>query len=84
MPRFFFHLQNDASFTLDDEGRILPGREAACIEARRTIGDVIAQDVREGRNDVHLSLMIDDEAGTRIAKIQAVANLVFATNPLVG
>jgi hypothetical protein len=50
--------------------------------ARRTIGDVIAQEVTAGRNMVHLAIMIDDQAGVRIANVKAVANIVIAEGPL--
>ncbi len=83
MPRFFFHLVNDSTSVTDEEGQELVNREAACLEARRTIGEVIAQEVVAGRNIVHLSIMIDDQAGARVANVKAVANVVVSENPLI-
>jgi len=83
MPRFFFHLVNDTSSVMDEEGQELASREAACAIARRTIGEVIAQDVAAGRNAVHLAIMIDDEAGDRVFDVKAVATVVVAEDPLI-
>ena len=83
MPRFFFHLVNDTSSVMDEEGQDLANREAACAVARRTIGEVISQDLAAGRNAVHLAIMIDDEAGVRVVNVKAVANVVIAENPLL-
>ena len=83
MPRFFFHIVNDTSSVMDEEGQDLANREAACVVARRTIGEVISQEVAAGRNAVHLAIMIDDEAGVRVVNVKAVANVVIAENPLL-
>ncbi|MEO6214424.1 MAG: hypothetical protein ABIO86_00215 [Sphingomonas sp.] len=81
MPRFFFHVLNDASFLKDEEGQELQNLEAACKEARRAIGEIIAQEVMAELNSVHLSVMIDDETGTRVANIKAVTHIVFSVSP---
>ena len=84
MPRFFLHVLNDAAFTRDDEGQAFASLAAACHEARRTIGEIIAQDVTGGLNTVHLTIMIDDETGTRVANIKAVTHLVVSLSPFAG
>ena len=81
MPRFFFHVLNDASFIKDEEGQELQNLEAACKEARRAIGEIIAQEVAAALNTVHLSVMVDDEAGARVANIKAVTHIVFSVSP---
>ena len=81
MPRFFFHVLNDASFMKDEEGQELQNLEAACKEARRAIGEIIAQEVAADLNTVHLSVMVDDEAGARVANIKAVTHIVFSVSP---
>ena len=83
MPRFFFHMVNDTYSVLDEEGQDLANSEEANVVARRTIGEVIAQEVTAGHNVVHLAIMIDDQAGVRVANIKAVANVVIAENPLI-
>ena len=81
MPRFFFHVLNDASFMKDEEGQELQNLEAACKEARRAIGEIIAQEVAADLNTVHLSVMVDDETGARVANIKAVTHVVFSVSP---
>ncbi|MEO7687836.1 MAG: hypothetical protein ABIS51_01015 [Sphingomonas sp.] len=81
MPRFFFHVLNDASFLRDEEGQELQNLEAACKEARRAIGEIIAQEVAAELNTVHLSVMVDDETGARAANIKAVTHIVFSVSP---
>ncbi|GAA0296755.1 hypothetical protein GCM10009087_03160 [Sphingomonas oligophenolica] len=83
MCRYFFHLVNDSSSIPDKEGQELANREAACAVARRTAGELIAHEVGAGRDIVHLTIMIDDEAGARVANLKAVANVVVSENPLV-
>ena len=81
MPRFFLHILNDVAFTHDDEGQEFATLAAACGEARRTIGEIIAQDLTGDVNVVHLSIMIDDEAGARVANIKAVTHIVSSLSP---
>lgn len=81
MPRFFFHVLNDASFLKDEEGQELQNLEAACKEARRAIGEIIAQEVTADLNTVHLSVMVDDETGARVANIKAVTHIVSSVSP---
>ena len=81
MPRFFFHVVNDDRSTLDEEGIDLPDLEAACRYARETIGAIIGEELGEGRNVIHLSIMIDDDSRVRAANIKAVTNVVESTSP---
>jgi hypothetical protein len=83
MPRFFFHVLNDVAFTPDEEGQEFANLAAACKEARRTIGELIAQDVTSDLDTVHLTIMIDDETGTRVANIKAVTHIVSSLSPFV-
>ena len=81
MPRCFFHVLNDVSFTHDDEGQACADLAAACEEARRTISELIAHDVTGGLNTVHLTIMIDDETGARVAKSKAGTHLGVSLHP---
>ena len=81
MPRFFFHVLNDAAFMKDEEGQDLQNLAAACKEARRVIGEIIAHEVTTDLNTVHLSVLVDDETGTRVANIKAVTHIVFSVSP---
>ena len=81
MPRFLFHVLNDVAFTPDEEGQECADLAAACKEARRTIGQLIAQDVTNDLNSVHLTVMIDDDTGARVANIKAVTHIVSSLSP---
>lgn len=81
MPRFFFHIVDDVAFTRDDEGQEFDDLAAACDEAKRTIGEILAYEVTGGMNNVHLSIMIDDETGVRVANIKAVTHIVLSVSP---
>ena len=83
VTRYFFHVENDLSSLRDEEGVVLADRVAACVEARRTIGAVIAEEIGAGHNAVHLAIMVDDETGIRVADIKAVATVVITENPLI-
>ena len=84
MPRFFIHLLNDVSCTWDEEGSDFPSVEAACDQARRTLGAVIADELPGAKNVLHLTVMIDDEEKVRVATIKAVTNVVASICPFAG
>ncbi|MDB5707543.1 MAG: hypothetical protein JWN66_4659 [Sphingomonas bacterium] len=81
MPRFFLHMVNDEMSTVDEEGMDLPDLKAACDYARETLGAIIGDELRGGRNLIHLSIMIDDDSRARVANIKAVTNVVMSTSP---
>jgi hypothetical protein len=81
MARFFLHVVNDVAFTRDEEGQEFACLADACTDARRSIGEIIAQDVTGGMNRVHLTIMIDDETGARVANIKAVTHMVVSLSP---
>ncbi|CAN5383193.1 hypothetical protein BH10PSE14_BH10PSE14_32380 [soil metagenome] len=75
MQRFFFHVVNDTSATMDEDGTLLPDLDAACKEARKIIGAIIADELREGRDVLHLAVMIDDAHGHRVGKVATVTQV---------
>jgi hypothetical protein len=81
MPRFFFHVVNDDRSTMDEEGIELPDLTMACHYARETLGAIIGEELVEGRNVIHLAIMIDDDSRVRAANIKAVTNVVVSTSP---
>ena len=63
MPRFYFHLLNDIDAP-DDEGKELPGLEAAREHARHYARMTIAETVKdEGRFNQDHRIDIEDEHG---------------------
>jgi len=72
MPRYFFHLLNDVAEVPDEEGRECETVADALVDARRSIGEIIAEEVAYGKNDVHITVTITDARGIAIATLAAV------------
>lgn len=65
MPRFFFHVFDDA-VARDEEGVELPHAEAAGRAALEGARAMICDQVREGRIALDHRIEVEDEAGARI------------------
>ena len=81
MSRFFTHILNDTSFTLDEEGREFPDLAAASLDARRTLGDIISEELVEGKAAINLTAMIDDADKVRVCNLRAATRLVASVSP---
>ena len=81
MPRYFFHVQNDDFLARDEEGTQLASLSEACSQARRTIGEVIAEELAGKNNSIHVSVMIEDAAGNRAANLAAVTKVISSEDP---
>jgi hypothetical protein len=53
MPHYRFNIHNGNGLTRDEEGRELPDSEAARAEALEGIRSILAEDVLQGRLDLH-------------------------------
>jgi hypothetical protein len=62
MPRFFFHVFDDAVL-MDDEGMELPDAEAARGAALAGVRSMICDQVRKGRLTLHYRIEVEDEGG---------------------
>jgi hypothetical protein len=62
MPRFYFHIYDDAD-VLDEEGLELPDVAAALYEATRSARALASTDVLEGRLRLHHRIDVADESG---------------------
>ncbi len=65
MPRFYIHVQNHTSYTEDETGSELADIDAAHLEAVRAAAGITAEDMRAGKDNVKLSLHIDNARGER-------------------
>jgi hypothetical protein len=81
MPRFFFHVVNDISTMLDEEGTELADLQAACERARVILGEIIADEMKSASNVLHLTAMIDDADRRRVGTINTVTRIVTAPSP---
>jgi hypothetical protein len=69
MPLFRFHLRSLAGLERDDTGLELPDLETAYLEACRSIPEVAADLVREGRSPMFHTFEIVDVAGRRLIEV---------------
>jgi hypothetical protein len=65
MPLYYFHLYDGGEWVSDAEGIELADRAAIEAVALSQARDVMAGDIREGRIDLNLRIVIDDAAGER-------------------
>lgn len=63
MPHFYFHICNGKGFVEDEEGRELPGAEAARATALIEAREVMSHDMRTGELDLSSFIEVEDEAG---------------------
>ena len=81
MGRYKFSLVNDGGFMPDLDGVEMPNLEAVRGHATQAIADIIADELRQGKTDVRLSLIVDSEDGERVANFQAIARLEVEEEP---
>ncbi|WP_443030577.1 DUF6894 family protein [Sphingomonas sp. RT2P30] len=84
MPRFFFHVVHDTSSLTDEHGTILPNLEAAHKEARKILGEILADELRSAVDLIRLTITIDDAGGHRVGETKTVTTVTTTTGPLAG
>lgn len=63
MVRYFLHLRDGVDVALDEEGRLYEDDDELRVAAITAARDVMAEDVRHGRIDLHLRVEAEDENG---------------------
>ena len=66
MPRYFFHLHRGAKAMPDPEGVACDDDDAAIAFGVRTVLEMLADDVRQGRVDLGWRIRIEDGAGREV------------------
>jgi hypothetical protein len=69
MPRYFFHIRNDEHVD-DEEGTELPDVAAARDKALDGVLDLICESVRKGRLNLDDFIVVTDEQGHEVLKLQ--------------
>ena len=68
MPRFFFDIHDGKNFTPDDVGVELEGLEAAKAEAKKTLPDIVKDEMPDGdRRD--FTVIVKDEVGHEVLRV---------------
>lgn len=75
MSLYFLHVANDDGITMDESGREFPDAEQAIVEASRTAGAILADELREGRGHVSLKVYVEDEQRNRRATVSLIGTL---------
>jgi hypothetical protein len=68
MPRYFFHLRDEA-FLEDPDGVELPNLTAALASAKEDVRHLISERIRSGRVSGPALMVIADETGAELASV---------------
>ncbi|HVW73840.1 MAG TPA: hypothetical protein VHC39_09395 [Rhizomicrobium sp.] len=76
MPRYFFHIVDDETRSLDEEGLEFPDLMAATKEAEASAHELMVQDLKAGRELDDRRIEITDAAGTvvGVCRLRDLAN----------
>jgi len=66
MPRYFFHIKEDAKTTLDSEGIELEGMHAVLEEAKEGAREIMSERVLRGHGPNGRAFVVVDEQGTTV------------------
>ena len=68
MPRFFISLVNGEE-VVDEEGREFADLAAARRGALKAAGEIVADEMAQGRESVRLTMIIEDEGRKRLLEL---------------
>lgn len=78
MPSFYFNLCNGSGYVRDEEGQRLSDVPAAREMAIRSLRDVLAHEVREGRFNAASFIEIEDEQRRHVATVRVAEAIKFS------
>jgi hypothetical protein len=73
--RFYFHLSAGEQVIIDPEGSDLPDVSSAEQEAMEGAREILANAIRDGREDIPEVFVIADESGRLLATVPLLAAL---------
>ena len=68
MPRFFISLVNGEN-VIDEEGREFADLAAARRGALKAAGEIVADEMAQGRESVRITMIIEDEGRERVLQL---------------
>ncbi|HMJ92740.1 MAG TPA: hypothetical protein VK472_01440 [Allosphingosinicella sp.] len=71
MPRYFISLI-DGDVMDDEDGREVPDLEGARRLALKAAGEIVADEMAQGRENIRLTLIVEDEARERLLELPVV------------
>lgn len=69
MARYFFHLHECGTVTVDEEGTLLADAEVARAKAIEHARAIMSAEVRDGRLCLGCCIEVLDESGSRVADV---------------
>ena len=78
MPRYVFAIANGSAAAADPREADLPTLDEARKYALRTIGGILFDETLIGRDDIAVSVHINDEQGERLASVTASTRIEFS------
>lgn len=69
MPRYFFHVRDEDRLIEDQDGSELPDLEAARTEAAAAAREILAEQIRTGKEMSGRSFEITDDTGKVLATV---------------
>lgn len=66
MPRYFFHVRNQTSYTRDEDGVALADVGAARAQAADAAGEILTSELRDGNAGPVFEIHVDDATSRRV------------------
>jgi len=81
MPRYYFHVLNGIVNAEDRDGVELSDISAATSRARSHLAELLADEIKGGGKEVHIVVMVHDDAGDRVVTLNSETRVVDTVNP---
>ncbi|WP_422396647.1 DUF6894 family protein [Sphingomonas profundi] len=75
MPRYHFHLESSSGPSADIDGREVADDTIAVKEAGSTAGEVLMDELTDGRTKPRVMVTVERTNGTKVAVIKAYAEV---------
>ena len=75
MPRYHFHLESSAGPSADADGREMTDDTAAVQDAGSTAGEVLMDELTDGRTKPRVTVTVERSDGTKVAIVRAYAEV---------
>ncbi|RYD25637.1 MAG: hypothetical protein EOP89_08780 [Lysobacteraceae bacterium] len=66
MSRYYFHIENQESFTRDENGMEFDSLERVRNEASDAAGEILTSDLRVGKTNVVFQIQVEDGSDKRV------------------
>ena len=81
MPKYLMHFVDDHGVATDDEGFTAADEDAARLIGMTAAGEIIAEEMRQGRQTIAFTLRLEDENGAPIGSFPVAASCASFPSP---